>query len=64
MGSRALAQELWHMGLVVPHTWDLPRPGMKPVSPALAGGLFTIELPRKPLSLVLRPVLVTLEFYL
>ena len=30
--------------------WDLPRPGMKPVSPALAGGLFTIGPPRKPLK--------------
>ena len=28
--------------------WDLPRPGIKPMSPALAGGLFTTEPPRKP----------------
>ena len=27
--------------------WDLPRPGIKPLSPALAGRLFTTELPRK-----------------
>ena len=28
--------------------WDLPGPGIEPVSCALAGGLFTTELPRKP----------------
>ena len=29
--------------------WDLPRPGIKPISLALAGGFFTSELPGKPL---------------
>ena len=28
--------------------WDLPRPGLKPVSPALAGRLSTTEPPGKP----------------
>ena len=28
--------------------WDLPRPGLKPVSPALAGGFLTIAPPGKP----------------
>ena len=28
--------------------WDLPRPGIKSASSALAGGFFTTELPRKP----------------
>ena len=28
--------------------WDLPRPGVEPVSTALAGGFFTIEPSRKP----------------
>jgi len=28
--------------------WNLPRSGIKPVSSALAGGFFTIELPGKP----------------
>ena len=28
--------------------WDLPGPGIEPVSPALAGRLFTTEPPRKP----------------
>ena len=27
--------------------WDLPRPGIKPASPALAGRFFTTELPRR-----------------
>ena len=32
-------------------TWDLPRPGMEPTSPALAGGFFTTEPPGKPRGL-------------
>ena len=28
--------------------WDLPRPGLEPVSPALAGGFSTTAPPRKP----------------
>ena len=28
--------------------WDLPGPGIEPVSPALVGGLFTIEAPGVP----------------
>ena len=31
-------------------TWDLPRPGLEPVSPALAGRLSTIAPPGKPLK--------------
>ena len=31
-------------------TWDLPRPGLEPVSPALAGRFSTTAPPRKPLS--------------
>ena len=30
--------------------WRLPRPGIEPVSPALAGGFFPTEPPRKPPS--------------
>ena len=30
--------------------WDLLRPGLEPVSPALVGGFFTTELPGKPSS--------------
>ena len=36
-------QTWWHCGLC-----DLPGSGIKPVSPALAGGLFTTEPSRKP----------------
>ena len=43
----ALAQLLHGM-------WNLPRPGLKPVSPALAGRFFTTEPPRKPDYLLLR----------
>ena len=31
-------------------TWDLPRPGLEPVSPALAGRLSTTAPPGKPPS--------------
>ena len=30
--------------------WDLPRPGLKPVSPALAGRFSTTAPPRKPVA--------------
>ena len=34
------------MGLVALHNlWNLPRPGIEPMSPALASGLFTPEPP-------------------
>ena len=33
--------------------WDLPRPGLEPVSPALAGRLSTTAPPGKPLFIVL-----------
>ena len=29
--------------------WDLPRPGLEPVSPALAGGISTTAPPGKPM---------------
>ena len=32
--------------------WDLPRPGLEPVSPALAGRLSTTAPPGKPKSLL------------
>ena len=46
MGSRA-------HGLISHGVWDLPRPGIKPTSPALAGGFFTTDPPGKPNSQVL-----------
>ena len=40
-------QEYWS-GLPFPSLGDLPDPGIKPVSTALADGFFTTELPGKP----------------
>ena len=40
-------QEYWS-GLPFPSPGDLPDPGIKPMSPALAGGFFTTEPLRKP----------------
>ena len=37
--------------------WDLPRPGLEPVSPALAGGLPTTAPPGKPHVRLLRTFL-------
>ena len=42
-GLRARAQQLWPVGGM----WGLPGSGIKPVSPALAGGFFTTESPGK-----------------
>ena len=42
-----LSQEYWS-GLPFPSPRDLPDPGIKPRSPALAGGFFTTELPWEP----------------
>ena len=39
-------QEYWS-GLPFPSPWDLPDPGIKPTSPALAGRVFTAEPPEK-----------------
>jgi len=44
-------QEYWSE-LPFPSPEDLPDPGIKPASPALAGGFFTTEAPRKPISLL------------
>ena len=41
-------QEYWS-GLPFPSPGDLPDSGIKPVSPALAGGFFTTEPPGEPL---------------
>ena len=40
-------QEYW-TGLSFPSPEDLPDPGIKPVSPTLAGGFFTTEPRGKP----------------
>ena len=41
-------QEYWN-GLPFPPPGDLPNPGIKPMSPALAGRFFTTEPPGKPI---------------
>ena len=48
-------QEYWS-GLPFPPPGDLPNPGMEPASPALAGGVFTSELPGKPTILSILPI--------
>ena len=53
-GSRALERRLSSCGtwaLLLCGMWDLPRLGLEPVSPALAGGFLTTVPPRKPLNL-------------
>ena len=50
-GSRALEHRLSSYGarVYLPHSmWDIPIPGTKPKSPALAGRFFATEPPRKP----------------
>ena len=47
-------QQLWRTGLVVRGMWDLPGPGLEPVSPALAGGFLTTAPPGKSLVPVLK----------
>ena len=44
--SRAQTQQLWYTGPVA--LWHLPRPGLKPVSPALTDRFLTTVPPRKP----------------
>ena len=44
-----LRQEYWS-GLPFSSPGDLPDPGIKPMSPLLAGGFFTTEPPGKPLA--------------
>ena len=40
--------------LLLRSMWSLPRPGIKPMSSALAGGFFNTEPPEKPHKLILR----------
>ena len=46
LSMRFSSQEYWS-GLPSPSPGDLPGPGIEPVSPVLAGGFFTAELPGK-----------------
>ena len=46
-----------HLDFFLPSPGDLPDPGIEPMYPALAGGFFTPEPPRKPQDM-LAPVLL------
>ena len=43
--------------------WDPPRPGLEPVSPALAGRFSTTAPPGKPLRSIFKINIVTLDFF-
>ena len=61
-GSLALEHRLSSGGTwtcLLQSMWDLPGSG-KPMSPALAGGFFTTELPGKPLSITI--IIVSPEY--
>ena len=52
-GSRALERRLSNCGArayLLRDMWDLPRPGLEPVSPTLAGGFLTTVPPGKPVQ--------------
>ena len=42
--------------------WDLPRPGLEPMSPALAGRFSTTAPPGKPSKILLKEVFKELHF--
>ena len=44
---------MWHTGLIVPCTWDLPGRGIEPISPALAGEFFITESPGNRITWIL-----------
>ena len=46
--SMEFSREEYCRGLPFPSPGDLPDPGIKPASPALAGGFFTAQPPGKP----------------
>jgi len=51
-------QEYWS-SLPFPSLGDVPDPGIKPTSPALADGFFTTEAPGKPLLILFKLVFVS-----
>ena len=46
--SMGFPRQGYYSGLPFPSPEDLPSPGIKPASPALADGFFVIETPGKP----------------
>ena len=62
--SMEFSQEEYWSGLPFPFPGDLPIPGIKPTSPALAGRFFTTESPGKQIGIYLKLLLVTaFSFY-
>ena len=64
-GSWALDRRLSSYGaraLLLRGMWDLPGPGLEPVSPALAGGFLTTAPPGKSKNCFLDMIFRTLEF--
>ena len=55
--SMGLSRQEYWSGLPFPPPRDLPNPGIKSTSPALAGGFFTTKPPRKPRSFHRSPLL-------
>ena len=63
-GSRAIERSLSSCGpraWFLRGMWDLPGPGLKPVSPALAGGFLTTVPPGKPRKLLFLKIKGVLE---
>ena len=61
-GSQALERRLSSCGArasLLCGMWDLPGPGLEPVSPALAGGFLTTVPPEKSLGWVLKVACVS-----
>ena len=50
--SVAFPSQGYWSGLLFPSPRDLPKPGVEPMSPALAGGFFTTEPPGKPFNIL------------
>ena len=50
--SMGFYQQVYWNELPFPSPGDLPDPGIKPLSPALAGGFFTTEPPGKPVGIL------------
>ena len=48
--SMEFSRQKYWSGLQFPSPGDVPDPGIKPVSPALAGRFFTTEPPGKPIT--------------
>ena len=63
-GSRVQAQQLCARAQLLHGMWDLPEPGIEPMSPALAGGFLTTVPPGKSPGFFVIPILVLMQWYL